>query len=418
MIAAFGLLLAYLRGVPSLMWKWARRHLTLEINITDREEAFRWLTVWLANHPYSKRCRFLSVAVRRVRGRYDDEGNVADNTPREPQVILSPAPGYHLFFYKFRPVILWRMRKDAAGSGRISGSGSVPPGYREEYQFTILSRDQKLITDLIADAKACAVPPMKQRVEILRQEYNDWAVGAERHPRSLDSVILADGIAEQLLEDMKSFLASSEWYHSLGIPYRRGYLLYGQPGNGKSSLILALASELKMNICIVNLGNGSINDEQFTQLMGSVPSDSIVVIEDIDCVFSARKANPGEAITFSGFLNAIDGIMAGEGRMLFMTTNKREELDPALSRPGRCDIEFEIDNANRKQAERLFERFFPGNSNLAALFGSKAGGRKFSMAQLQGHLLQYKNSSQKALTNPIKVVDLKQETASEENNVV
>lgn len=102
-------------------------------------------------------------------------------------------------------------------------------------------------------------------------------------------------------------------------------------------------------------------------------------------------------MTFSGFLNALDGVASGEERIIFMTTNHVEKLDPALIRPGRVDLMEHIDDASPEQARRLFERFF-GDSNsdlpdaepeLSKLLGKiveeeMANGRRISMAALQG----------------------------------
>lgn len=103
-------------------------------------------------------------------------------------------------------------------------------------------------------------------------------------------------------------------------------------------------------------------------------------------------------MTFSGFLNALDGVASGEERIIFMTTNHVEKLDPALIRPGRVDLMEHIDDASPEQARRLFERFF-GDSNSADLPDGEAelskllekivgeemaNGRRISMAALQG----------------------------------
>ena len=68
-------------------------------------------------------------------------------------------------------------------------------------------------------------------------------------------------------------------------------------------------------------------------------------------------------VTLSGLLGAIDGIAAQEGRVLFATTNKYSALDPALVRPGRLDVHVRFDNAGRKQAAALYRCFFPAESD-------------------------------------------------------
>lgn len=102
-------------------------------------------------------------------------------------------------------------------------------------------------------------------------------------------------------------------------------------------------------------------------------------------------------MTFSGFLNALDGVASGEERIIFMTTNYLERLDPALVRPGRVDLLELIDDAQPSQAFRLFTRFYRGDADVpdAELYqlGNELtgivqeqwkAGRRVSMAALQG----------------------------------
>lgn len=64
------------------------------------------------------------------------------------------------------------------------------------------------------------------------------------------------------------------------------------------------------------------------------------------------------SVTFSGFLNALDGVASGEERVIFLTTNHIERLDPALIRPGRVDLAALIDDATAAQARKLFTQFY------------------------------------------------------------
>lgn len=100
-------------------------------------------------------------------------------------------------------------------------------------------------------------------------------------------------------------------------------------------------------------------------------------------------------VTFSGLLNALDGIRSQEGRILFMTTNHREKLDPALLRPGRADYHAFLNYASWDQMYRLFLRFNPGHESLARKFANALPECKISMAKLQGHFLEYKNDPTK-----------------------
>jgi chaperone BCS1 len=120
---------------------------------------------------------------------------------------------------------------------------------------------------------------------------------------------------------------------------------------------------MNLNICYLNLSGDRIDDDGLNRALNDAPASSIILLEDIDGLFVEREAvNPsqeGRRVTFSGLLNALDGVRSQEGRILFMTTNHREKLDPALLRPGRCDVQVELKNASFKQMKEMYERFHP-----------------------------------------------------------
>jgi chaperone BCS1 len=213
----------------------------------------------------------------------------------------------------------------------------------------------------------------------------------------LNSIILDVGIRELILDDARDFMKSRQWYADRGIPFRRGYLLYGAPGSGKTSIIHSLAGELGLDIYIVSLSKMGLDDSSLNALISSLPEQCIAIMEDVDAAFTHgltrdttgteledprhrgrqgrgrasseddpdeqdRGRNPSEAkdarITLSGLLNALDGVSAQEGRILFATTNRYQSLDPALIRPGRMDIHVEFRLASQYQAKELYKRFY------------------------------------------------------------
>jgi chaperone BCS1 len=101
-------------------------------------------------------------------------------------------------------------------------------------------------------------------------------------------------------------------------------------------------------------------------------------------------------------LNALDGVAESDGRIVFMTTNYLDRLDPALVRPGRVDFKQYIGHATQYQAENMFLKFYPeANPATAQAFAAKlmASNIKASAAQIQGYLMLYKNQPVVAYEN-------------------
>ena len=127
-------------------------------------------------------------------------------------------------------------------------------------------------------------------------------------------------------------------------------------------LITALAGHLDFNICLLNLSERGLTDDKLNHLLSNAPDRSILLLEDVDAAFLGRQqaAEDGyqASVTFSGLLNALDGVASGESRIIFMTTNHIEKLDPALIRPGRVDMIAELGDAEREQVVELMVRFY------------------------------------------------------------
>jgi chaperone BCS1 len=87
---------------------------------------------------------------------------------------------------------------------------------------------------------------------------------------------------------VKHFLGRKQWYAKRGIPWRRGYLLHGPPGSGKTSYIQALAGSLGYDIYLINLSLRGLADDKLTLLLSQAPPRSLILIEDVDAAFNKR----------------------------------------------------------------------------------------------------------------------------------
>jgi mitochondrial chaperone BCS1 len=162
-------------------------------------------------------------------------------------------------------------------------------------------------------------------------------------------------------------LASEEYYLDNYLNYKRGYLFYGEPGNGKTTTILALAQSCQKHLCILSLSNQELKEEQLLFLISSIPTNCVLVLEDIDTakVTRSRKDNIGgeKEIGLGTILNILDGPHTPHGLIVFMTTNYKEKLDEAMIRPGRADVSYEFKNTNEFQANELFNRLISNNGH-------------------------------------------------------
>jgi len=206
---------------------------------------------------------------------------------------------------------------------------------------------------------------------------------------------------EKLIKKINFFLDNESWYSQHGTPYMFGLLLHGEPGCGKTSTIKAIANMTQRHIVSVPLKNVKTISDLYNALYGgkinktSIPMNKrLYVLEDIDCAGlddimkkrvakghdepeKAAEINPNEndenkkpeqkveektEIKLSDLLEAFDGVLEMKGRMMVMTTNHLERLDPALIRPGRVNLSLEFKRCTKESIGEFFETFFPNVS--------------------------------------------------------
>ncbi|KAJ3009644.1 hypothetical protein HKX48_007814, partial [Thoreauomyces humboldtii] len=276
----------------------------------------------------------------------------------------------------------------------------------ETITLTTLSRDRGLFAKMLDEARGAALAKEEGKTVVYTSFGPEWRpFGNPRKRRPVASVVLGDGLADRILNDVKTFMSGGKWYHDRGIPYRRGYLLHGPPGSGKTSFIQALAGELEYNICVMNLSERGMTDDRLSHLLNHAPPRSIILLEDVDAAFINRSQTDKQGfqsmVTFSGLLNSLDGVTSSEERIIFMTTNHVSRLDPALIRPGRVDMQCLLDDCTGPQARTMFLRFFQGEEELADRFVEAVGfdRHKVSPAQLQGHFVVFRDSAKGAVEN-------------------
>lgn len=203
------------------------------------------------------------------------------------------------------------------------------------------------IEDLAAEERARDNPPLMHMVR-----WSGWE--DKRRPlrhRPPETLFLAPGVWDELTGDLDKFYASEERYRQLGLPWRRGYMLSGPPGTGKTSAVMALASHYRKDVWMIQLADITA-DGEFINLV-SWASGGFLVLEDIDIAGATHdrgeESAKSDRLTLAGLLNGIDGLATPEGIVVFMMSNRPEVLDEALVRDGRVDRRVEIGYAAPQQ---------------------------------------------------------------------
>ncbi len=296
----------------------------------------------------------------------------------------------------------------------------------------------------------------KQQIYINKE--GKWTGEPSNNSRKLDTIILQNKLKDDIRDDFQRFINSEDWYNSLDIPFNRGYLFYGRPGTGKTSLIRGLSLHFKRHIHFLMLQNIKSDIELLELFKGINYKETILVIEDIDAMVSAVKSRESKSdsdsdpdsdsdsdsanaklrkkirklknkqkakeqnnndhdipsykkqeagfeassskkkesgITLSGLLNALDGVVATPGRILIMTTNHPEVLDDALVRPGRCDAKYQFDFCTKTQIKELYQMFFNQEAPITQLDNIRAS--EYSPAHITAVFLRFRNEPEKAL---------------------
>ncbi|RYC58601.1 hypothetical protein CHU98_g7607 [Xylaria longipes] len=298
--------------------------------------------------------------------------------PEEASHIkFTPAFKTTWFFYGWNLFAILRndkqSRKDAP-SDIIPSFGYFGPMHvpktRDSVTITCLGWSIAPIRALLETCREMAEAQKQTSVTILSSREGHWNVSAVKPARPLDTVYLDDDVKKNLISDLEKYLnpRRRQFYSENGIPYRRGYLLHGPPGCGKSSLSLALAGFFGLDLYIVNFA--SIHEYELVSLFATLPARCFVLLEDIDAVGFRHKDDEDDdgddrrrllgrarqKCSFSGLLNVLDGIASQEGRVVIMTSNFPDKLDEALVRPGRIDVKVYMGHMTRQGAEQIFLR--------------------------------------------------------------
>lgn len=269
--------------------------------------------------------------------------------------IISPSPGFKCTFKHHNFTV------------EIELSEVVVEKDKNLYGYTISAQKKCDLSAFIEYTKGMEIEYyknmyLKDKAPVMYQ-YNkpDFQENTINVKKNFNNIFLDRLIKDRLKKQLDAFVNGEDRYNELGIAYRTGYLFHGTPGNGKSSLIFALAHEYRRDLYKINL---SLPKNEFLQQIKKVNPNSIVIFEDIDtCSITHRREEKDKSeidprIDLGDLLEVLDGYCYLNGCIIIMTTNHINKLDSALIRPGRIDHKIELTNASSEQITDIIKYFF------------------------------------------------------------
>jgi chaperone BCS1 len=260
---------------------------------------------------------------------------------------------YHMMWKRRYPMFIVHLKEKEALAAPV----------RRSLTITIWGkRDRNILYKMLDEARQEFDDSHPEKTQFYVTRYETWHKLTNVGERKIDTLYLPERMMADLLADVGGFLASREKYTRIGIPYRLGLLFEGPPGTGKTSLVQGLATHFSIPIYSLVISASSSGDD-IAVAIARTRNPSILLFEDIDTLSVVRARKPsqknvpesrGSSITLTDLLNVLDGIGAGENRIVIMTTNHPENLDPALVRSGRIDRKFHIGYAEDTELRRFY----------------------------------------------------------------
>jgi ATP-dependent Zn protease len=377
-----------LKGVPKRIWDRIVRITTYKSVVYQTDELYYSLTEWF-NEIHKGKVRNVEVTTKSK----DDERNDSFPSTLEDSDFIKSKKGSYVtempiddYFY------FWRNRrliKVTYGREKLENASDLKSAYLKNYTFSGIFA-AKAIRELLNEVmnKYAA----KKEPYFYQSQHHYFNRLSKVGGKPLKEVVLHPDARNKIVSDIEGWIKSKGEYERRGIPYKRGHCYYGPPGTGKTTLVKSIAKEYGFNIFSINLNKST--DEDILYLLREIDPGSILLFEDIDAFFDGRKKlgekEKDSGVSFSGFLNALDGVVEMNGILVIITTNHVEKMDPALMRAGRIDTKVEISYSSGREISEYLSIFYDQKISI------KAQGH-LPMVDVQNVCLENKSSSKEAV---------------------
>jgi hypothetical protein len=240
-------------------------------------------------------------------------------------------------------------------------------GFNDEIKVEVLAAERATADACLAELRSAMRTRNVYRGHVVSLSVNNQQqlqVRFHRLPKiARDQIILPSGVLERIERESVSFSKHAQALQAAGRHLKRGMLLHGSPGTGKTLTAMYLASRMPDRTVLLITGRGMGLLEQACA-MARVLQPATIILEDIDLIAEERTrqgSGGGCAPLLFELLNQMDGLADDADILFVLTTNRPDILEPALAaRPGRIDQAVEVPLPDAQCRRRLFELYSRG----------------------------------------------------------
>lgn len=326
-----GAIILQLKQVPDKIFRFVSSKFIFQVVIFEYDIIYDEFENWFFSK-YAEKYKDVEATTTQQKSRFPNEHEI-----NEENVYYKQVQGVFLIKYKSKYIVVRKGRE------KLEGARDSRERYFNQYHFYSI-HGAAVTKSLLEECRQFSKNNItKNQIKIYTHSpYGDWHISSRVEAKSINNVVLKKNIKDKLITDLEEFEKNEEWYKSASIFYKRGYCFWGGPGLGKTSLAIAMASYVGRDVYSLDLNSINSNAD-LRKLFSDLPNKGFLIIEEIDTFFKLREAVANDPkISFSVFLNCIDGIFYKHGLIIVITTNYIDLVDEALKRTGRMDLVIEV----------------------------------------------------------------------------
>lgn len=235
--------LGYLfKGIPK--WTWDRIHTKFiyRVNIDELDDLYYYFERWL-RHNYNEKYRNVEASLEFVKSESNGERLKSDGT-LDKEINYKQYEDFIKIKYKGKRIFI------SKGREKFENASNIRNAFFSRFNISAFF-GRKAIEALLEEVLQFNIKLEQENKRIniyTSSRWGDWVHVQHLNAKDIENVVINKHDKKDLIDDLLEFEKSESWYHERSISYKRGYMFHGDPGNGKTSLILSIAKMLKRDV--------------------------------------------------------------------------------------------------------------------------------------------------------------------------